>query len=84
MVLTSAFGFCYGGSYIYYKPTFAIEFAKRSPGNVLLRNLLLAALEEGANIFDLGLGAEAYKERFATNTQFVRNWGLYPLENTTN
>jgi CelD/BcsL family acetyltransferase involved in cellulose biosynthesis len=74
------FGFCYGGSYLWYKPSFEIDLAKRSPGEVLLRSLLLAALEEGASVFDLGLGAEPFKERFATQTQTVRTWGLYPRE----
>ena len=35
------FGFCYRGSYLWYKPCFAIELARRSPGEVLLRCLLL-------------------------------------------
>ena len=67
---------------MWYKPSFAIELAKRSPGEVLLRGLLLTALKEGASTFDLGLGAENFKERFATHTPVVRTWGLYPPECT--
>jgi len=78
------FGFSYGSTYMWYKPSFAIERAKRSPGEVLMRSLLLAALAEGAEVFDLGLGAEAFKERFATHTPIVRTWGLYPPESTGN
>jgi CelD/BcsL family acetyltransferase involved in cellulose biosynthesis len=72
------FGSCYRGRYLWYKPSFAVELARRSPGEVLLRQLLLAALEEGAELFDFGLGAEAFKNRFATGTETVRTWGLYP------
>ena len=72
------FGFCYRGSYLWYKPSFAIDLAQRSPGEVLLRHLLLAALEEGAHTFDFGLGSEPFKFRFATQSNHVKKWGLYP------
>lgn len=78
------FGFSYGSTYMWYKPSFAIELMKHSPGEVLLRNLLLASMEEGAEVFDLGLGSEAFKERFATHTPRVRTWGLYPPESAGN
>lgn len=71
------FGFCYRGSFLWYKPSFAIELAPRSPGEVLLRMLLLRAMEEGAHTFDFGLGDEMFKSRFATHVNLVRNWGLY-------
>lgn len=72
------FGFCYGGRFMWYKPSFAIDLARRSPGEVLLRQLLLAAIEEGAHTFDFGLGDEPFKRRFATHTAHVGTWGLYP------
>lgn len=71
------FGFCYRGTFLWYKPSFAVEQASYSPGEVLLRQLLLAAIEEGAHTFDFGLGDEAFKARFATRVSQVRNWGLY-------
>lgn len=71
------FGSCHAGRYLWYKPTFAIELAHRSPGEVLLRQLLLAAVAEGAHSFDFGLGDEAFKLRFATRVDSVRTWGLY-------
>jgi CelD/BcsL family acetyltransferase involved in cellulose biosynthesis len=74
------YGFCYGGSYLWYKPTFAIDLARRSPGEVLLRQLLLAAMDEGAAVFDFGLGDEQFKRRFATHVRDVRSWGLYSAE----
>ena len=72
------FGFCYEGSFLWYKPAFAIDLARQSPGEVLLRHLLLTAGAEGAKTFDFGLGEEAFKQRFANKTNRVRTWGLYP------
>jgi len=74
------FGFSYGGGYLWYKPTFDIGLARRSPGEVLLRQLLLAAGEEGCHTFDFGMGDEPFKSRFATQVNCVRTWGLYPTE----
>jgi CelD/BcsL family acetyltransferase involved in cellulose biosynthesis len=73
-------GSCYRGRYVYYKPSFDIALARLSPGQVLLRQVLLAAIEEGAHTFDFGLGDEPYKRRFATHAAWVRTWGLYPPE----
>jgi CelD/BcsL family acetyltransferase involved in cellulose biosynthesis/aminoglycoside phosphotransferase (APT) family kinase protein len=72
------FGFCYADSYLWYKPSFAIDLARRSPGEVLLRRLLLTALDEGAGELDFGMGDEAFKLRFATHTRHLRSWALYP------
>lgn len=72
------FGFSYKGSFFWYKPSFDIAFAKNSPGEVLLRQLLLLSIEESSHTFDFGLGDEPFKKRFATNILSVSNWGLYP------
>jgi len=72
------FGTCYRGTYLWYKPSFDIELARLSPGEVLLRQLLLAAVAEGAHTFDFGLGDEPFKQRFATQVRRVKTWGLYP------
>jgi CelD/BcsL family acetyltransferase involved in cellulose biosynthesis len=73
-------GFSYHGRYLMYKPTFDIELARRSPGQVLLRQLLLDAVAEGAAVFDFGLGDEPYKRRFATRIDAVRTIGVYPRQ----
>ncbi len=73
------FGFFYARSFLWYKPTFDIALAKHSPGEVLMRQLLLFAITERAEIFDFGLGEEKFKERFATGTLTVKTWGLYSL-----
>ncbi len=72
------FGFNFMDNFLWYKPSFNISLAKHSPGEVLLRQLILKALEEQAIIFDFGIGDEEFKKRFATNTNSVKTWGLYP------
>ena len=75
------FGFNYKGSFIWYKPTFDISLSQFSPGEVLIRQLLLKAIEEDAEIFDFGLGDEDFKKRFATNVRTVKNCGMYLFDN---
>jgi CelD/BcsL family acetyltransferase involved in cellulose biosynthesis len=72
------FGTSYAGRYLWYKPSFETDLASRSPGEVLLRSLLRAAVDEGAETFDFGLGDEAFKDRFATDRPLMRTWGCYP------
>jgi CelD/BcsL family acetyltransferase involved in cellulose biosynthesis len=71
------YGSCYRGRYYFGATAYAIDLARRSPGEVLLRHLLLAAIEEGAHTFDFGLGDEAFKLRFATDVPVARAYGLY-------
>ena len=72
------FGYSYRGRYHWHKPSFVIDLARRSPGEVLLRQLLLATIEERASVLDFGMGDEAFKLRFATHVKYMRTWGLYP------
>ncbi|MDQ1578787.1 MAG: hypothetical protein QOE21_1474 [Microbacteriaceae bacterium] len=72
------YGFCYRGRYLYGVPSFAVDLLERWPGEVLLRQLLLAAIDEGAAEFDFGIGDEDYKYRYATQVTTLRTWGLYP------
>ena len=74
------YGLFYKGRYLYGVPSFNIELAEHSPGEVLLRQLLLAAISSGASIFDFGMGDEAYKYRFSTNVTQLNTWGLYPAQ----
>jgi CelD/BcsL family acetyltransferase involved in cellulose biosynthesis len=70
------FGMSFEGSFLWYKPSFDLALARRSPGEVLLRQLLLAAAAEGVRTFDFGIGDEAFKYRFATAVPRVRTWTL--------
>ena len=77
------FGFTYNESFLWYKPTFDISMAKQSPGEVLLKQLLTYAIDNGVANFDFGLGNEAFKQRFATHNSMVQNIGLYPSKSFT-
>jgi len=57
---------------------FAIEHQKRSPGQVLLRQAVLMALEANMHTYDLGLGDEAYKFRLPCRAVACPTIGLYP------
>jgi CelD/BcsL family acetyltransferase involved in cellulose biosynthesis len=72
------FGLCYRRRFLFGIPSFVIGLQHYSPGEVLLRQLIMAAIEEDATVFDFGPGAEAYKYRFATSEARLVTWGLYP------
>ena len=72
------YGLSYKGRYLYGIPSFDIDLAEHSPGEVLLRQLLLAAISEGATTFDFGMGDELYKYRFSTDVTELHTWGMYP------
>lgn len=69
------YGFRFADSWFWYLPTFQIQYADRSPGSCLLRLLTEEACADPAvKRLDLGLGDEAYKERFSnaiTSTRYV-------------
>jgi len=65
----------YGGRYHLWLGTFAIDFARRSPGAVMTRHVLLNAIEEGAELVDWGPGRLAYKLELATRLENVCWWG---------
>jgi CelD/BcsL family acetyltransferase involved in cellulose biosynthesis len=72
------YGYCYHGRYFWGMPSFVPDLAHRSPGQLLIRRLLLAAIEEGAHTFDFGTGDQPFKLRFASHLNGVRAWRLYP------
>ncbi len=61
------YGFDYNGCITWYKPSFNVEFASRSPGSVLVRHLIGVALDRGRRELDFTVGDERFKRRF-TNT----------------
>ena len=71
-------GLCYGRRYLFGIPSFEIELCHKSPGEVLLRQLMLAAIEEDAEKFDFGIGDERYKYRFATDVVQLKTISMYP------
>lgn len=65
------------GRYSYYAPTFDAEWSKYAAGDVLLSFMLEDAIDRGVEVFDFGLGNEAYKDRFASETRQVFNIHLF-------
>lgn len=64
-------GFVDGARFVWYKPAFDPAWARWSPGEVLLRRLIMAAADEDVDEFDFTVGDEAFKLRFATRMRGV-------------
>jgi len=64
------YGFRFAGSWFYYQPTFDSDWRQFSPGFCLLSKMVEAGCNDPEiERVDMGLGAEGYKERFATSTR---------------
>jgi CelD/BcsL family acetyltransferase involved in cellulose biosynthesis len=63
------FGFVHNQRYFWYKPSYAIEHRHHSPGTLMLRLLMLRALERGCKEFDFTIGHEAFKYRYSNTTR---------------
>ena len=72
------YGYCYQKRFFWGTPSFDVQLARHSPGQVLLRQLLLAAMEEEAHTFDFGTGDHTFKTRFSSRIDLVRTLSLYP------
>lgn len=71
------FGFDYAGSVIWYKPSFEIRHAARSPGLLLIRNMIQDALERKRHELDFTIGDEQFKDRFANAERVNVNVAIY-------
>ncbi len=61
-IIAVHFGYHYrNGTFYYYMPSFANEYAAYSPGRVLIYYLLKLCYEQGVEIFDFTAGNEPYK-----------------------
>ena len=67
-VVAIHFGFLYNNTFYYYKPTYNEEFAKYSPGNILLMELIDVAKKKELEIFDFLKGEETYKFRYTNRS----------------
>ncbi len=66
--LSFHYGFDYNAKIIWYKPSFNMDYAKHSPGLLMIRHLLRHALANDKTELDFTIGDEAFKKRF-TNTE---------------
>jgi CelD/BcsL family acetyltransferase involved in cellulose biosynthesis len=64
------FGFEFRNRFIWYKPSFDIQYSKRSPGLIMVRYLLDDAIDRGLDEFDFTIGSESYKYRFANRERY--------------
>jgi len=62
------FGMCSATVCHYWFPSYSPAFEKHSPGLILLTELAAAVAAAGITRLDLGLGDEAYKQRFLSST----------------
>ena len=67
------YGWRIGDRYAYYQGGFDESFSSSSIGTLLLAHTIESAIEEGASVYDLLLGTEDYKLRFATGERRVRD-----------
>ena len=58
-------GFVFNRVFTWYKPTFNVDYARYSPGEVLLKKLLEDCLDADLREFDFTVGNEDFKDRFA-------------------
>jgi CelD/BcsL family acetyltransferase involved in cellulose biosynthesis len=66
------YGWRLGDRYAYYQAGFDPAWSSQSVGFVLLAHTVRAAFEEGAAVYDLLAGREAFKRRFATGELEVK------------
>ena len=64
-------GWRLGARFAFYQSGFDPEWSEHSVGSVLLAKTIRAAIEEGAHEFDMLLGTEPYKRRFADRSRAV-------------
>ena len=76
------FGFDYNGVLTWYKPSFDVAIAKRSPGKVLLRHLIGHALEHGRKELDFTVGDEPFKQRYVNKTRKNTNVVIFKLRSS--
>lgn len=70
-------GFEYGGRFIWYKPTFATQYLKKSPGEVLLKFLMEDSIAKKLSEFDFTIGEESFKYRFSNGRRTIIRMNIY-------
>lgn len=68
-ILATCYGFKYNGKVYYYSPSFNLEYAKYSPGKVLLYYIIKNSFNENICEIDLLSGEDYYKFHWATNVR---------------
>jgi len=71
------FGFDYGSKIIWYKPSYDPEYARLSPGSVLLKHLIEYCLERGHLELDFTIGDEPFKRRYINHVNRNVHYMVY-------
>jgi len=71
------FGFRYGHVLTWYKPSFEIALARRSPGILMIRHLIERSLDEGLDEVDFTIGTEQFKTRYTNHERVNLSWRLF-------
>jgi CelD/BcsL family acetyltransferase involved in cellulose biosynthesis len=72
------YGFFYDRRFYFYNHGFDDRYSRHSIGLVLMALTIRAAIDEGAQAFDLLWGTEAYKSLWARETRTLRRIHLFP------
>ena len=70
-------GFSFKDRFIWYKPTYNIEYSKYSPGLVLMKECIDFAMSNNCTEFDFAAGNESYKGRFSNVVNKNHNISVY-------
>jgi CelD/BcsL family acetyltransferase involved in cellulose biosynthesis len=76
--IAALYGWLIGGRWSYYQAGFDPAWSRHSPGFLLLAETIRQAVEEGAAEYDMLLGDEAFKRRFANSSRAARTILLAP------
>jgi CelD/BcsL family acetyltransferase involved in cellulose biosynthesis len=76
--IAALYGWLIGGRWSYYQAGFDPAWSRHSPGFLLLAETIRQAIEEGASEYDMLLGEESFKRRFATSSRPVCTVVLAP------
>src|SRR5688500_9581435 len=72
------YGFLYNRQFYFYQHGFDDRYSRQSIGLVLMALTLRAAIDEGAESFDLLWGTEGYKSLWARDARTLRRIHLFP------
>lgn len=77
-LIAAHYGFLHNDTFTFYKPAYDPDYAKVTPGDVILKRLLEQARDESAELFDFSIGEESYKLGFATSVPQVVSLHVTP------
>src|SRR5215212_5917436 len=74
--IAGRFGFEFEGSYLGFMETFAPEFGKYGPGQIMVAKVLNSEVERGMHEFDFMRGEGLHKSKWANGEREVGYWVL--------